>query len=191
MLVTNTYCSGSHGDYSHPTLDLRKSYSRFTPLFLALHKSSPPPLSCVMRCMREGGKMVKGDTTSKQMKLQTKRTCKTENLYFFFTQKNMFRQERMVSKNVRTKSVVQGFWMGHDKKYKGDFHSEQQNNVDHVVENFFSRTLYCYAKLDHWTGSPARLCQEWINKLCFHMNLGTLISFYCDLTRFILMIVSY
>ena len=28
----------------------------------------------------------------------------------------MFRQERMASKNVRTKSVVQGFWMGHDKK---------------------------------------------------------------------------
>ena len=102
MLATNTYCSGSHGDYSHPTLDLRKSCSRFTPLFLALHKSFPPPLSCVMRCTREGGKMVKGDTTSKQMKLQTKRTCKTENLYFFFTQKNMFRQERMVSKNVRT-----------------------------------------------------------------------------------------
>ena len=41
----------------------------------------------------------------------------------------------MVS-NVLTKTVVQGFWMGYDKKYKGDFHSEQQNNVDHVVENF-------------------------------------------------------
>ena len=108
MLVTNTYCSGSHGDYSHPTLDLRKSYSRFTPLFLALHKSSPPPLSCVMRCMREGGTTVKGDTTSKQMKLQTKRTCKTDICISFSHKKILFRQERMVS-NVLTKTVVQGF----------------------------------------------------------------------------------
>ena len=97
----------------------------------------------------------------------------------------------MVSKNVRTKSVVQGFWMGHDKKYKGDFHSEQQNNVDHVVENFFSGASCCCGKLDHWTGSAARLLEEWINKLCFQMILGTLISFYCDLTQFISMIVSY
>ena len=46
----------------------------------------------------------------------------------------------MVS-NVLTKSVVQGFWMGYDKKYKEDFHSEQQNNVDHVVEKIFPLTL--------------------------------------------------
>lgn len=151
MLVTNTYCSGSHGDYSHPTLlDLRKSYSRFTPLFLALHKSSPPPLSCVMRCMREGGTTVKGDTTSKQMKLQTKRTCKTENLYFFFTPKKYVSSRENGFEECtdqRTKSVVQGFWMGHDKKYKGDFHSEQQNNVDHVVENF---SLGHLAVVENW-----------------------------------------
>ena len=81
--------------------------------------------------------------------------------------------------------------MGYDKKQKGDFHSEQQNNVDHVVENFLSRASCCCGKLDHWTGSPARLLEEWINKLYFQIILGTLISFYCDLTQFISMIVSY
>ena len=127
MLATSTYCSGNHGDHSHPTLDLGKSYSRFTPLFLAWHKSFPPPP--ILRCVREGGKTVKGDTTSKQMKLQTKRTCKTDICISFSHKKILFRQERMVS-NVLTK-----------KKYKGDFNSEQQNNVDHVVEKIFSLTL--------------------------------------------------
>ena len=150
---------------------------------------SAPLLRNALR--ERGWDNVKSDTTSKQMKLQTKRTCKTENLYFFFThKKNMFRQEKMVSKNVRTKSVVQGFWMGHDKKYKGDFHSEQQNNVYHVVENFFSTASCCCGKLDHWTGSPARFRQDWIIKLRHPRSSGTFISFYCDLTQLILMIVS-
>ena len=138
MLATSTYCSGSHGDHSHPTLDLGKSCSRFTPLFLAWHKSSPPPP--ILCCVREGGTTVKGDTTSKQMKLQTKRTCKTDICISFSHKKILFRQERMVS-NVLTKTVVQGFWMGYDKKYKEDFHSERQNNVDHVVEKIFPLTL--------------------------------------------------
>ena len=117
MLVTNTYCSGSHGDYSHPTLDLRKSYSGFTPLFLALHKSSPPPpLSCVMRCMREGGKMVKGDTTSKQMKLQTKRTCKTDICISFSHKKILFRQENGFE--CTDQNCCWSIWMGYDKNKK-------------------------------------------------------------------------
>ena len=77
----------------------------------------------------------------------------------------------MVS-NVLTKTFVQGFWMGYDKKYKGDFHSEQQNNVDHVVENFFFRASCCCGKLHHWTGSLARLRQEWIKKILFSNELG-------------------
>ena len=52
--------------------------------------------------------MVKGDTTSKQMKLQTKRTCKTDNCISFSHKKILFRQERMVS-NVLTKTGVKGF----------------------------------------------------------------------------------
>lgn len=107
MLATNTHCSGCHGHHSHPKLDLRKSYSSFTPLFLAWHKSSPPP-SLILRCVREGGTTVKGDTTSKQMKLQTKRTCKTDICISFSHKKILFRQERMVS-NVLTKTVVHGF----------------------------------------------------------------------------------
>lgn len=187
MLATNTYSSGSYGDHSHPTLDQGKSYSRFTPPFLAFHKSSPPgPI--LRNALRERAwKTVKGDTTSKQMKLQTNR-----HLYFFFTQKNSV-LSRENGFECTDQNCCSRIWMGYDKKYKGDFHSEQQNNVDHVVENFFSRASCSCGKLDHWTGSPAPLLEEWINKLCFQMNLGTLIyiSFYCDLTQFILMIVSY
>ena len=89
MLATNTHCSGCHGHHSHPKLDLRKSYSSFTPLFLAWHKGSPPhPL--ILRCVREGGTTVKGDTTSKQMKLQTKQTCKTDICISFSHKKICF-----------------------------------------------------------------------------------------------------
>ena len=155
-------------------------------LFLAWHKSSPPP---ILRCVREGGTTVKGDTTSKQMKLQTKRTCKTDICISFSHKKILFRQENGFE--CTDQNCCSRIWMGYDKKQKGDFHSEQQNNVDHVVENFFSRAYCCCGKLDHWTGSAARLLEEWINKLCFQMILGTPISFYCDLTQFISMIVSY
>ena len=79
--------------------------SVLAPLFLAWHKSSPPPP--ILRCVREGGTTVKGDTTSKQMKLQTKRTCKTD-ICISFSHKKFCFVKRMVS-NVLTKTVVQGF----------------------------------------------------------------------------------
>lgn len=75
------------------------------PCFLRGIKAPP---SLILRCVREGGTTVKGDTTSKQMKLQTKRTCKTDICISFSHKKILFRQERMVS-NVLTKTVVQGF----------------------------------------------------------------------------------
>ena len=104
MLATNTYCSGSHGDHSHATLDQGKSYSRFTPPFLAFHKSSPPPaLSCVMRCVRERGKRWKATLH------QNKWNCKPTDICISFSHKKiLFCQEKMVS-NVLTKTVVQGF----------------------------------------------------------------------------------
>ena len=76
MLATNTYCSGSHGDHSHPTLDQGKSYSRFTPLFRAWHKS----------CVRgwdngERRHYIKTNETANQTNMQNR------HLYFFFTEK--------------------------------------------------------------------------------------------------------
>ena len=93
MLATNTYCFSTHGDHSHPPLDLGKSYSRFTPLFLALHKSSPSPVSCVMRYMREGAKTVKGDTTSKQMKCKPNENEKPNIWFLFHTKKYVSSRE--------------------------------------------------------------------------------------------------
>ena len=75
------------------------------PCFLRGIKAPPPPL--ILRCVREGRTTVKGDTTSKQMKLQTKRTCKTD-ICISFSHKKFCFVKRMVS-NVLTKTVVQGF----------------------------------------------------------------------------------
>lgn len=133
---------------------------------------------------------MKGDTTSKQMKLQTKRTCKTDICISFSHKKILFRQERMVS-NVLTKTVVHGFGWDMIKNKKEISTVSNKTMLIIWLKIFFSRASCCCGKLDHWTGSPARLLEEWINKLCFQMILGTLISFYCDLTQFISMIVSY
>lgn len=188
MLATSTYCSGSHGDHSHPTLDLGKSYSIFTPLFLAWHKSSPPPT--ILRCVREGGTTVKGDTTSKQMKLQTKRTCKTEICISFSQKKNSVSSEREWFRMYWPRLSFKDFGWDMIKNIK-EISIASNKTMLIMWLKIFPSSSCCCGKLDHWTGSPARLRKEWINKLCFQMNLGTLISFYCDFTQFILMIVSY
>ena len=158
------------------------------PCFLRGIKAPPPPSHLALRERGwnngERRHYIKTNETANQTNMQNR------HLYFFFTQKNSV-SSRENGFECTDQNCCSRIWMGYDKKWKGDFHSEQQNNVDRVVENFFSRTSCCCGKLDHWTGSAARLLEEWINKLCFQMILGTLISFYCDLTQFISMIVSY
>ena len=88
MLATNTYCSGNHGNHSHPTLDLGKSYSRFTPLFLAWHKSSPPPPSCV--AWERVGKRWKATLHQNKWNCKPNEHAKPTSVFLFHTKKFCF-----------------------------------------------------------------------------------------------------
>ena len=106
MLATNTHFSGSHGHHSHPKLDLRKSYSSFTPLFLAWHKSSPPPLSSCVAWERVEQRW-KATLHQNKWNCKPNEHAKPTSVFLFHTKKFCF-VKRMVS-NVLTKTVVQGF----------------------------------------------------------------------------------
>ena len=103
MLATNTHCSGCHGHHSHPKLDLRKSYSSFTPLFLAWHKSSPPLSSCV--AWERVEQRWKATLHQNKWNCKPNKHAKPTSVFLFHT---FCFVKRMVS-NVLTKTVVQGF----------------------------------------------------------------------------------